>query len=312
MAFKGWEKIPIRTDSGSECEAIAPVIISASRSTDIPGFFAEWFMDRLRLGHLVWLNPFNRRLVHVSFQNTRVIVFWSKNPAPILGCLNEIDSRRIHYYFQFTLNDYEREGFEPGVPLLEKRMETFCRLSERLGKERVVWRFDPLILTRSLGVDELLEKIRRIGDLLHAFTETLVFSFVDIDIYKKVRNTLQKHQMDAREFDRADMIRFARGLSELNRSWNLNLASCGEAEDLAGYGIGHSRCIDDRLLIRLFHQDEGLMSFMGYRKGQPPGGDVRVYLKDKGQRKACGCFVSKDIGSYGTCGYGCIYCYANR
>ena len=157
MAFKEWDKISIRTASGLECVAIAPVIISASRSTDIPGCYSKWFIDRLNQGDVVWVNPFNRRSQHVSFEKTRVIVFWTKNPDPIVRYLNEIDQKDIHYYFQYTLNDYENEGFEPNVPLIEKRIDTFYRLSEKLGKERVIWRFDPLILTHTLGVDELLE-----------------------------------------------------------------------------------------------------------------------------------------------------------
>ena len=312
MAFKGWDKISLQTGSGSEYVAVAPVIVSASRSTDIPGFYSKWFISRLNQGHVVWVNPFNRRSQYVSFANTRVIVFWTKNPEPIIRYLNEIDQKGIHYYFHYTLNDYENEKFEPGVPLMEKRIETFCLLSEKLGKERVIWRFDPLILTQTLGVDELLEKIRRVGDQIHTFTEKLVISFVDINAYRKVRNNFQNHCIDSREFDSADMVRLAQGLWKLNQSWNLRISTCGETADLKSYRIEHNRCIDDVLMVRLFQSDTRLMSFLGYRKGIFPRCDERVYLKDKGQRKACGCIVSKDIGMYGTCDHGCIYCYANH
>jgi DNA repair photolyase len=312
MAFKEWDKLSIRTGSGSECAAIAPVIVSASRSTDIPGFYSKWFIDRLNQGHVVWVNPFNRRSQYVSFQETRVIVFWTKNPEPIRHYLNEIDQKGIHYYFQYTLNDYENEGFEPGVPLIEKRIETFCRLSEKLGKARVIWRFDPLILTHSSGVEELLEKIRGIGDQIHAFTENLVISFVDINAYRKVRNNFRSHHIDGREFDAQKMADLAKGLESLNQSWKLKIATCGETADLKRYGICHNRCIDGALMVRLFQADTRLMTFLGYRKGVIPGCDDWAYLKDKGQRKACGCIVSKDIGMYGTCGHGCVYCYASR
>lgn len=312
MAVKEWDKVTIHTGAGAQCPAIAPVIISASRSTDIPAFYSKWFIDRLNQGHVAWVNPFNRRSLYISFEKTRLIVFWTKNPEPILRHLDEIDQKGIHYYFQYTLNDYEAEGFEPGVPPLEKRIETFCRLSEKLGKARMIWRFDPLILAHSLGVDELLEKIRGIGDRICAFTEKLVISFVDIHIYRKVRNNFRNHRIDVREFDFQEMVRLAQGLATLNRSWNLEIATCAETADLSSHGIGHNRCIDDGLMVRLFPADTGLMSFLGYRKGIFPGGDDRVYTKDKGQRKACGCIVSKDIGMYGTCGHGCIYCYANR
>ena len=94
----------------------APVILSVSRSTDIPAFYAEWFVNRLREGYAVWYNPFNQRPMRVSFERVKVIVFWTKNPAPLIPYLSELDRRGVHYYFQFTLNDYEREGFESRVP----------------------------------------------------------------------------------------------------------------------------------------------------------------------------------------------------
>jgi hypothetical protein len=312
MTFKAWDKIFIQTDTGSECVAIAPVIISASRSTDIPAYYPEWFIDRLNQGHVEWVNPFNGRSQLVSFEKTRVIVFWTKNPDPLISYLDEIDQKGIRYYFQYTLNDYESEGFEPNVPLIGKRMESFWRLSEKLGKERVIWRFDPLILTRSVGVDELLEKIRGVGDQIHTFTEKLVISFVDINAYKKVQINFRKHHVDGREFDSQDMARLAQGLSALNQSWNLKISTCGETADLKRYGIVHNRCIDGALMVRLFQADTQLMSFLGYQKVDYPGSDDWTRMKDKGQRKACGCIVSKDIGRYDTCDHGCIYCYANR
>ena len=144
------QKLTITTDSGATVEAQAPVIISASRSTDIPAFHAQWFIDRLKAGYVVWVNPFNRQPMVVSFKNTKVVVFWSKNPQPIIPYLKELDDRGIHYYFHFTLNDYEQEGFEPNVPPLRERIETFKSLSGRIGKEKVIWRFDPLIVTPTL------------------------------------------------------------------------------------------------------------------------------------------------------------------
>jgi hypothetical protein len=312
MTFKEWEKITIRTGVGSECMAIAPVIISPSRSTDIPGFHSRWFINRLNQGHVVWINPFNGRSQYVSFEKTRVIVFWTKNPEPMVNYLDEIDQKGIHYYFQFTLNNYDNEGFEPKVPRIGKRIDTFRKLSEKLGKERVIWRFDPLILTQSLGVEDLLEKIRGVGDQIHAFTEKLVISFVDIHAYRKVRNNFRKLHVDGREFNSQDMVQLAQGLSGLNQSWNLKISACCESVDLKSYGIDPNRCIDDALMVRLFHTDDKLMSFLGDRKGMSPGCDDWGYMKDRGQRKACGCIVSKDIGMYDTCGHGCIYCYASR
>ena len=138
------EKINICTDSGKIVEATAPVIISASRPTDIPAFYTKWFFNRLAKGYCAWYNPFNQQKMYVSFSKCKVIVFWTKNPKPIIPYLHILDEMGIHYYFQVTLNDYTKEGFEPNVPSVEKRIETFKNLSDTIGKEKVIWRFDPL------------------------------------------------------------------------------------------------------------------------------------------------------------------------
>src|SRR6056297_2488311 len=143
MAFKSWDKTTINTKSGKK-EGVAPVIISASRSTDIPAFYAEWFMKRLDEGYCKWVNPFNKRPQYVSFEKARAIVFWIKKARPMFKYLKNLDSKNINYYFTFTVNDYEAEGLEPKVPSLESRIETFKKLFKNIGKKRVIWRFDPL------------------------------------------------------------------------------------------------------------------------------------------------------------------------
>ena len=152
------ETIEIITDHGEVRSAIAPIIISASRSTDIPAFYAKWFINRLKAGYCVWYNPFNQQPMYISFAKTKVIVFWTKNPEPMIEFLPELDKRGIHYYFQVTLNDYEKECFEPNVPALQHRIEVFKKLSDKIGKEKVIWRFDPLILTEQLTPRQLLTK----------------------------------------------------------------------------------------------------------------------------------------------------------
>ena len=173
-------------------EAIAPVIISASRSTDIPAFYSKWFFNRLNKGYCAWYNPFNRQKTYVSFRRCKVVVFWTKNPAPIIPYLHELDERGIHYYFQITLNDYVTEKFEPNVPSVEKRVETFKKLSDLIGRKRVIWRFDPLIITPSITPRILLSRIWTIGNRLMDYTDKLVFSFVDVKAYRKVQNNLVK------------------------------------------------------------------------------------------------------------------------
>ena len=258
---KATDKIQITLDSGASAEAQAPVIVSASRSTDIPAFYADWFFERLRRGYSAWTNPFNGVTSYVSFRRTRFIVFWSKNPRPLLEHLDYLKDKNIQCYIQYTLNDYEREGLEKGVPPLAQRIETFKLLVDKLGKGRVIWRFDPMILTDKISVSDLLEKVRNIGDQLKDYTEKLVFSFADIVSYRKVKANLEKNGINYIEWDEATMNEFAEMLSAINRErgWNFQLATCGEKIDIEQYGIVHNRCVDDDLMIRLAYHDKELM-----------------------------------------------------
>ena len=318
-----WAKEEIELEDGMKVAAQMPVIVSASRSTDIPAFYADWFMERLKAGYVKWFNPFNGLPLYVGFQQARLVVFWSKNPRPMLAHLDELDTLIPNYYFQFTLNDYDAERIEPRVPLLEHRTETFKRMSDHIGRDRVIWRFDPLILTDKLSVEGILEKVERLGDKIAAYTSRLVFSFIDINSYKKVGGNLQNGGVRAREFTSDEMCEVAQRIGELVKGWGIVAGTCGEIADLDKYGVEHNRCVDDRLMIKCFSHDRALMDFLGY----DPQGELfdlpsdaeksveeqkrHAKLKDKGQRLACGCIMSKDIGEYNTCPHLCHYCYAN-
>ena len=312
-----WNKSEITNEQGELVFAQTPIIVSASRSTDIPTFYADWFIERWKTGHVKWRNPFNGTSLYISFKKTRAVVFWTKNPKPMLKHLDFLDKHIKNYYFQFTLNDYDKEGFDGKVPRVERRINTFKELSNRIGKDRVVWRFDPLLLTQDIDVNELLTRIENIGNQLYTYTNKLVFSFADISIYKKVENNLRKENIKYIEFSQDTMIEFAQGLSKLNEKWNLELATCAEKFDLNKYGIMHNKCVDDDLMIKLFSHDDELMRFLGVEFTEPTlfelGGEIKKtkIMKDKGQREACGCITSKDIGEYNTCPHECVYCYAN-
>lgn len=325
------DKEDIVTDQGMRVEATAPVILSASRSTDIPAFYAKWFFNRLAKGYCVWYNPFNRKPQYISFAKVKVIVFWTKNPEPIIQYLPELDRRGIHYYFQITINDYEQERFEPNVPPLSKRIESFKRLSDLIGKEKVIWRFDPLILTPTLSIRQLLAKVWHVGNSLKGYTDKLVFSFIDIIGYRKVQSNMVKETMlftkdniASYEFTDSQVEEVALGLSKMRdtwklQGWNLVLATCAEKVNLEMYDIEHNRCIDGTLIETLFGEDKELVYYL--HTGKHPESDLfgmtpeipasYKNLKDKGQRKVCGCMISKDIGMYNTCRHLCVYCYAN-
>lgn len=327
------EKIQILNEAGVKVDAQSPVIVSASRSTDIPAFYAKWFINRIKKGHIVWYNPFNQKPLYVSFKNCKAIVFWTKNPIPLIPYLNELDKIGIHYYFQYTLNDYEKELFEPNVPALEKRINTFRKLSNLIGKERAIWRFDPIIVTPQLTPREILKRIWAIGNQLKGYTDKLVFSFIDIKSYRKVQRNLvkessmfKKETIANSELTTSQMNEIAEGLMKIREhwrteGWEISLATCAEEINLEKYNISHNRCIDGELMKKLFAEDKELIYYLNYGKLPEKNtlfGDQldkiplsAEKLKDKGQRKACGCMISKDIGMYNTCSHLCTYCYAN-
>ncbi|MBD5165976.1 DUF1848 domain-containing protein [Helicobacter sp.] len=328
-----WNKATIKLDNGETIIAQAPHIISASRSTDIPAFYADWFFHRLNIGYSAWINPFNGKKSYISYCNTRFIVFWSKNPKPLFPYIPILKEKKINFYIQYTLNDYETEQLEMGVPPKQERIETFREFSRILGKESVIWRFDPMILTDTITINTLLKKVEKLGDTLHNYTEKLVFSYADITSYKKVKSNLEKSKVQYVEWNEEQMEEFASRLSSLNerKGWGLQLATCAEKLDASKYGIEHNRCIDGDLIVRLAWKDPRLMDILGVKIENMPQPNLfneskipqnaillldnhyflSIHKKDKGQRKLCDCMVAKDIGEYNTCPHLCEYCYAN-
>lgn len=329
-----WKKDILQLKDGRTVQAQYPVIVSASRSTDIPAFYADWFLHRLKEGYSVWQNPFSGARSYVAYRDTRFIVFWSKNPRPLLtsGLLDWLDEHGISCYVQYSLNNYEPEELEAGVPKLDYRLDTFKMLVDRLGRGRVVWRFDPLLLTDAVSSDFLLDRIAQIGDQLEGYTERLVFSFADIIGYKKVKKNLEEDGVHYIDWTEHMMTDFAARLARLNSRWHYELATCGEQVDLSAYGIAHNRCVDDRLMIRFAYKDSALMRFLKVKFHPMPEPDLfgntpslpadAIVLpngtcathgnnRDTGQRPFCCCAASKDIGQYNTCIHDCAYCYAN-
>jgi len=276
------------------------VIISASRRTDIPAFYAEWFMKRVRAGYFYRVNPFNSRQVSrfsLQAKDVDAICFWTKNPQPLVQYLDELDERGLNYYFQFTLNPYDKI-FEPGVPPLEERLNTMIKLAGRIGPERVVWRYDPVILSSATPVSFHLEKAEEIAARVDSATRRLMFSFYDF--YGRGKGRLRRaldgtgitlEDITAPE-QHAALHLVARGFKEIAERHNLQIFSCSEEVELETFGIRHGACIEGDLIRELF--------------------GVKTALKrDKNQRDACNCVASADMGSYNSCRYRCSYCYAN-
>lgn len=264
------------------------MIVSASRRTDIPAFYFDWFCRRIRDGYADVVNPFNRNQVsRISLLPDFVdcIVFWTKDPAPMLGRLAELDAYR--FYVQISITPYGKE-IETNLRPKGDIIKTVQELSLRLGKERVVWRYDPILLNDHYTVKSHLAWFERSLAALAPYTERCVISF--IDLYAKTRKNTQG--LNLHELSEDEMHELAAGMSHIAEGSGLTLQTCSEIIGLEEYGIGHGACIDGELIERI--------------AGKPIKAE-----KAKSQRPLCNCVESFDIGQYDTCIHGCRYCYAN-
>jgi len=273
------------------------MIISASRRTDIPAFYAEWFINRIRAGYCTTPNPFHRQQVaRISLlpEEVDVIVFWTRNPRPLFPHLDELDQRGYRYYFQYTLLGYPCQ-IDAKSPSRQAAIRTFQELAERIGPLRVIWRYDPIVFSKLTGSQYHTENYGRIAEALRGYTYRSVISVMDM--YNKIRKRIaqvNQQGVGVIEHDGHFSPCYAalmNAIAQTARANDMGIFSCSEECDLAGYGILAGKCIDDTYIPDTF--------------------DIEVnHKKDPGQRAACGCVVSKDIGMYDTCVYGCPYCYA--
>ena len=262
------------------------MIISASRRTDVPAFYFDWLCHRLHEGFVDVINPFNRKQVsRISLKSDAVdcIVFWTKDPAPMLSKLRELSD--YSYYVQISLTPYERD-IETNIHPKDEIIQTVQELSRRLGKERVVWRYDPILLNDNYTIKRHLEWFEKTLAKLFGYVERCVISF--IDIYAKMKN----NNLYLNELSVDEINELAEGLSQIAKGSGISLQTCSEEIDIERYGISHGACIDKELIERII--------------GKP----LNV-SKAKNQRPLCNCVESFDIGAYDTCIQGCRYCYAN-
>jgi hypothetical protein len=272
------------------------MIISASRRTDIPAFYAEWMINRVRASFCTVPNPFNRHQVsRVSLcpEDVEAIVFWTRNPRPLMARLRELDDRGLRYYFQFTILGYPRE-LDPKSPSVATAVDTFRSLSRLLGPSRVIWRYDPLILTSLTTAEFHRENYGRLAEALRGHTQRSVVSVVDR--YRKAESRLKAldHTPAAIEtWEPQEVGGLLRDLAHRAAANGMEIVSCAEEIDLTAFGIHPGKCVDDELI-------EEALGIQVLRK------------KDPTQRAACGCVVSRDIGMYDTCLLGCRYCYATQ
>ncbi len=265
------------------------MILSVSRRTDIPNHYSDWFFQRLEEGYVCVRNPINAHQVSricLSPEVLDMIVFWTKNPAPMLERLDELEAYK--YYFQFTLNGYGPD-IEPGMPDADTvRVPVFRKLSEKIGKKRAVWRYDPILFTDTYTEAWHMETFEHLAGQLCGYTDTVVISFVDM--YQKIQKAVRRLAFLRPE--EAVISRLAAFISRTAGHYDMKVQTCGEDLSLEQYGIHAGACIDKTRI-------ESITDYQIRGK------------RDRYQRKTCGCIESVEIGTYHTCPNHCVYCYAN-
>ncbi len=278
----------------------ANMIISASRRTDIPAFYSNWLISRIKEGYVTIKNPFNgnKKTISILPQDVCMIVFFTKNPGPLMDHLELLDRLGYKYYFHFTVNNYPAL-YEPNLPPINKILDTFRELSLVLGRDRVIWRYDPVIISDLTDVDFQMRNFDYLAGNLKDHTGKCVFSI--LDFYKKTKRklTLLNNLHGIRTVDlnnennRELLKKTLTAIKQIADHYKIQLASCAEFFDPQQFGIEPNSCINGELINNL-------------------SGSAFKFSKDRNQRKECLCAQSVDIGVYNTCLHNCTYCYANQ
>jgi len=264
------------------------MIISASRRTDIPACHSEWLMDCIKEKFVYVKNPMNNRQIrkiNLEPEEVDCIVFWTKNPKPMLDKIQYLSE--YAFYFQFTLNPYDND-IETRLPPKKELIETFQKLSDMISSRRIIWRYDPILINERYTINYHIEKFAEYSAELKGFTEKIIISF--IDFYKKINQNIKLHGITEITSEEKNIL--AEKFSKIAHENYFSINTCAEDIDFSRYNIGHAKCIDDDLISKII------------------GCNLPV-KKDKNQRLECGCISSVDIGEYNSCSNGCIYCYAN-
>ena len=272
------------------------MIISASRRTDIPKYYSEWLVNRIKEGYVDVRNPmYASQVSRYSLRPEIVdgIVFWTKDPAPMLKRLDAFSE--YSYYFQFSLTPYGKD-IEGNLPNKHELINTFKELSARIGSDRVNWRYDPILLNGKYSIEYQIHAFGKIATELSGYTKKVTISFIDEYNFggRSVYTSLQTGEIVA---EQQNLL--AEKISEIARDNGMSVDTCAEKINLQKYGIEHSRCVDSRIFERL---NGCKLSRLKTR--------YEELAKDTAQRKECRCVDSIDIGWPNTCLNGCKYCYA--
>ncbi|MCD7811624.1 MAG: DUF1848 domain-containing protein [Ruminococcus sp.] len=264
------------------------MIIQTGMRTDIPAFYSEWLVNRIKAGFVCTRNPYYPNQVtkySLSPDVVDIIGFCTKNPAPMLDYM-EVLSPYGQYWF-VTITPYGRE-IEPNVPPKENVINDFIRLSKIVGADSMGWRYDPIFLTEAYTINRHIHDFEEMAKQLQGYTHSCVISF--IDLYEKTKRNFPQ----AKAVEKADRIALGKSLIEIAKKYDITICPCCEGDELAVYGADCGGCLTQNILEQAIHG----------RLDIPKS-------KIKSQRSACTCVFGRDIGQYNTCGHLCKYCYAN-
>ena len=269
-------------------------LISASRRTDIPAFYAEWFMNRIRAGYVEVQNPFNsKQISHISLKPEDVIaiVFWTRNALPLMPYLDELEERGYHFYFHWTITGYPRI-LDGRTPDAARMVEGMHALADRLSADHIIWRYDPVVFSNKTDVEWHAENFSKLAEKVAGASKRCFFSYVDF--YRKTQRKMKslEPEVHVHELAAIEKRAFAMRLVDIATRHRIRLHACCEEELLDLPGVGQSRCVDIRFVRSLYP-------------------DVEAEIPDGPTRPACGCSTSRDIGAYDSCLFRCAYCYAN-
>jgi hypothetical protein len=271
------------------------MIVSASRRTDIPAFYGDWFLNRLKAGYCSTLNSYNEKVSTVSLKREDVdgFVFWTKNLVPFMDKLETIRQMGYPFYVLYTINKYP-QALEPNVVPAERSIKCLKDVAVKYGPRAAVWRYDPIIFTSITQRESHIQNFEEIAKELDGSTDEVVISFAQIHNYKTVLRNLNSasNEHGFTWEDPSDEIKLdlAKELADIAKSYDMKLNICCQPQ-FTPHGVGKAHCVDIRRLSDI----------AGYS----------IQAEPKGTRKGCGCYASTDIGCYATCAHGCVYCYAS-
>ncbi|MEW6746586.1 MAG: DUF1848 domain-containing protein [Planctomycetota bacterium] len=268
-------------------------VVSASRRTDIPAFYMRWFMERVRQGFALFKHPVSPGLHEVSLRPEDVIgiVFWTRNAAPLIPFLDELELRGFGLACHYTIVDLPRV-LDERTPSAVRAVQTFQRLAERIGPNRVRWRYDPIVLCPLADRDYHRRTFERLARALEGHTQDCLTSFVEH--YRKVKRHFAgieaRTGIPMAEPCLEEKISLAQELASIAAARGMRFLACC-TDEIVGGGVGKARCIDPELISRWWPERAGP-------------------LARRPTRPECACVESRDIGAYDTCAHGCQYCYA--